>query len=36
MLEVGVSKFVVLPLDEPAHWHEELEEAAAEILVMQN
>jgi hypothetical protein len=36
MLDVGVSKFVGLPLDEPAPWLEELEEPAAEILVMQN
>ncbi len=33
--EVGFSKFVLVPLQEPASWSEELDEAAAEVLALQ-
>ena len=36
MLEVGASKFVVLPFAEPDDWTEELERVAAELLPLQN
>ncbi len=34
--EVGASKFVVLPLEEPADWTAELEEVAATVLPLEN
>lgn len=34
--EVGASKFVVLPLDEPADWTAELEEVAATVLPLES
>jgi hypothetical protein len=34
--EVGASKFVVLPLDEPADWAAELEEVAATVLPLES
>lgn len=36
MLEVGASKFVVLPAEEPADWTAELEEVAAALFPLQN
>ena len=36
IIEVGASKFVVLPLDEPADWAAELETIAADLLPLQN
>lgn len=35
-VEVGASKFVILPANEPENWTEELEAVAAEILPLQN
>ncbi len=36
MIEVGASKFVVLPIEEPKDWEAELDEIAADLLPMQN
>jgi probable F420-dependent oxidoreductase len=36
MVDAGASKFVVLPIAEPADWTAELEALAAEILTLQN
>ncbi len=36
MIEAGASKFVVLPLAEPADWTAELEAVAAELLALHN
>ncbi|HEX7131185.1 MAG TPA: TIGR03619 family F420-dependent LLM class oxidoreductase [Iamia sp.] len=36
LTEVGASKFVVLPLEEPADWTAELEEVAATVLPLEN
>ena len=36
MIEVGASKFVVLPIDEPPDWEAELEEIASDLLPLQN
>jgi hypothetical protein len=36
LTEVGASKFVVLPLDEPSDWTAELEEVAATVLPLEN
>ena len=36
MVDVGASKFVVLPIDEPADWDAELTEIAAELMPLQN
>lgn len=36
MIEAGASKFVVLPLAEPANWTTELEAVAAELLTLHN
>jgi probable F420-dependent oxidoreductase len=36
MVEAGASKFVVLPIDEPADWTAELEGLASEVLTLQN
>jgi probable F420-dependent oxidoreductase len=36
MIEVGASKFVVLPIDEPPDWEAELEAIAADLLPLQN
>ena len=36
MIEVGASKFVVLPIEEPPDWEAELEEIAADLLPLQN
>ena len=35
MIEVGASKFVVLPIEEPPDWKAELEQIAAELLPLQ-
>lgn len=35
MIEVGASKFVVVPLDDPADWDAELEAVAAELMPLQ-
>ena len=34
-VDAGFSKFVVLPIDEPPSWREELESVAAEVLPLQ-
>jgi probable F420-dependent oxidoreductase len=36
MIEVGASKFVVLPIEEPADWEAELQAIAADLLPLQN
>ena len=36
LVEVGASKFVVVPIDEPADWDDELGAVAAELLPLQN
>ena len=36
MIEVGASKFVVLPIEEPPDWEAELEEIASDLLPLQN
>jgi probable F420-dependent oxidoreductase len=36
MVEVGASKFVVLPIEEPADWSDELEAIAADLLPLQS
>lgn len=35
-IEVGASKFVIVPLAEPADWQRELEEMAAKVLPLEN
>jgi probable F420-dependent oxidoreductase len=35
MIEVGASKFVVLPIEEPKDWEAELDEIAAELMPLQ-
>ncbi len=35
-IEAGASKFVVMPLDDPPDWSEELEALAADLLVLQD
>ncbi len=34
-IDVGASKFVLIPVEEPQDWSAELEELAAELLGMQ-
>jgi probable F420-dependent oxidoreductase len=36
LIDVGASKFVVVPIDEPADWDDELGAVAAELLPLQN
>lgn len=35
-VDVGASKFVIVPLEEPEDWHREIEEMAAQVLPLEN